>query len=181
MQQGSKNGRGNAHRQTLDERLEELETVLVVRLALDEMLEDTEHGRNLTSSDNLLSTAAKERSKETNKGRDVSSALPKGRGEERGKEDLVRIGHVVRRVELEELREDLEDEGSELRDVLLEDEVERREEGGFEGGEGGGVGGGDEADEGGDGFESEVVELGVRGVLRNLAEDRDEVLEDGGV
>lgn len=189
----------DAHREVLYQRLEKLEAMLVVRLALDEVLEDAEHGRDLARGYNLLRASTEERSQEANERRNVPSALPKRGRKEGREEDLVRVGQVGRgRVEFEKLREDLEDEGRELRDVLLEDDVERREEGRLKGRKRGRVGGGDEAaadracqlrvkerrarhnlpDKCGDALEREVVELGVRGVLADLAEDGDEVLQN---
>lgn len=103
-------------------------------------------------------------------------------------------------MQFEKLGEDLEDEGGELGDVLLEDGLEGREEGRLELGEGRGNAGGNEAvrsqrsvtgsrvqgrehppNERRDTLEGEVVELGVRRVLGDLAEDADEVRKDGNV
>lgn len=92
------------------------------------MLEDAEHGRDLSRRDDLIGASREERSKEPNERRDVAATLPQRRREERREEDLVRVGHVRRRVRLEQLRQDLEHERCELGDVLLEDDVEGREE-----------------------------------------------------
>lgn len=132
-------------REELDERFEEVEPVLVGRLGLDQVLEDAEHGRHLPSCDDLIRAAAEESAQESHERGDVAPALPERRREQGREEDFVRVGHVGGWVELEELGEDLEDKGGELRDVLLEDGVEGREEGGFEVREGRGVASGDEA------------------------------------
>jgi hypothetical protein len=136
---------GDAQRYTLEKCFEELESVLIVRLALNEVLEDSQHWCNLSCRNDLVRTSRQKRTQESNEGRNVPSRFPQGRSQERREEDFVRVGHVGRRVGLEELGENLEYEGSEFGDVLLEDDVERREEGVLEGGQGRRVSGRDES------------------------------------
>lgn len=136
----------DARRQVLEEGLEEVKAVLVVRLALAQVLEDSQHGRDLTGSNDLLSAATEERAQEAHEGGDVAPALPQRRREEGRENGAVHVGQAGRNgVQLEELGEDLKDEGSELGNVLREDGLEGGEEGTLESRERGGVASGDEA------------------------------------
>lgn len=120
--------------------------MLVVRLALAQVLEDSQHRRDLTRSNDLLPTAAEERAQEAHERGDVAPTLPQRRREEGRENGAVHVGQAGRNgVQLEELGEDLKDEGSELGNVLREDGLEGREEGALESRERGGVAGGDEA------------------------------------
>lgn len=119
--------------------------MLVIGLALDQVLEDAEHGRHLPALDDLTRPAREERPQEAHERGDVAAGLPQRGRQERGEEDRVLLREVVGRAELEELRQDLEDKGGELGDVLLQDGVEGREECGLERGECGRVGRSDEA------------------------------------
>ena len=136
----------NARRQVLEEGLEEVKAVLVVRLALAQVLEDPQHRRDLARSNDLLPAAAKERAQEAHERGDVAPTLPQRRREEGRENGAVHVGQAGRNgVQLEELGEDLKDERGELGNVLREDGLEGREEGALESRERRGVAGGDEA------------------------------------
>lgn len=120
--------------------------MLVVRLALAEVLEDSEHRRDLPCGDDLLGAASKESAQQSDEGGDVAAALPQGRGEQGRENGAVHVGQAGGKgVQLEQLREDLKDEGRELRNVLREDGLEGREERRLESREGRRLGGGDKA------------------------------------
>lgn len=138
-------GRANVQRDVLEQRLEKFEAVLIIGFAANEMLEHTKQRRQLVAIDDALTSTTQERPQQSNQGRNVSLLLPQRRREQWWQQRLVGVGEVVRGVQFEKLREDLEDERRELGDVLLKDRLERREEGRFESGEGRGVASGDEA------------------------------------
>ncbi|MBZ6433438.1 MAG: hypothetical protein LBE64_20925 [Acinetobacter pittii] len=135
-QQGQKKRQKKKHarREVLEEGLEEVKAVLVVRLALAQVLEDSQHRRDLTGSNDLLPAAAEERAQEAHERGDVAPTLPQRRREEGRENGAVHVGQAGRNgVQLEELGQDLKDEGSELGNVLREDGLEGREEGALEG------------------------------------------------
>lgn len=135
----------HSQRNVFEDGLQQLKAVRVVGLRGDEMLEDSEHRRELVGGDDVRSSPGEESSQQPDEGGHVSFRLPQCRSEEGWQQCLVRLGEVGRLVQLEQLRENLKDEGRELGNVLLQDRLEGREESRFEFGQRGRVARGDEA------------------------------------
>lgn len=117
----------SSQRDVFEDGLEKLKAVGVVGFAGDEVLEDTKHGSELVGRNDVLSSPGEERPQKPDESGHVSLALPQGRGEQWREESLVGFGEIGSVVKLEELGEDLENEGGEFGDVLLEDGLEGRE------------------------------------------------------
>jgi hypothetical protein len=181
-------------RHALKQRLEEGEPVDVVDVAPDQLLEHSEQRLNLVVGDDLGSSSLEECLPKSDERRHVSSLLPQRGGQERAEQVRVRVRKGGRRVELKELREDLEHVGDELYegrvisrsdtgeraigkdgkvgrtdDVLLED--------GHDGSKQLGLKLLERRDEGRDRLKRVLVELGVGRVLGSLTNDPDQVLE----
>lgn len=153
----------------------------IVELRLDKLLEDTEKTLQLAVGDDGGRPAHEESLPKTHEGGDVTALLPESRKQKWAKKSLVLLWELIRRVELEQLRQNLEDVWDELGDVLSEDDLSRAKQSGLELRQSRGGALTNEADQASDTLKAVLIEFGVRWVLADFTEDVNEPAENSRV
>lgn len=103
-------------RECADDGLEDIEGVLVSLLASQQALEDAEEGFQLALGLDFCRSLGDNGCNESGQGWHIASCLPRARSKNGLDEHLEIAGHLVRRAELEQQGENLEDEGDEFCD-----------------------------------------------------------------